>query len=286
LIMPTPSILVAGAGFMGHGIAQTAAVAGCNVQLYDLNREALQGALERIRWSLEKFRQKQPAPSPDPEEVLARISLAEELESASRVAFVIEAIAENAARKEDLFRCLHAISPKETVFCSNTSAIPISKLGAASGRPDRFCGMHFFSPVPLMSLVEVIRGTHASDQTVLRVMQLARDFKKEPIEVHRDVPGFIVNRLLLASVLEAIRLLEAGVADAPTIDKAMRLGCGHKMGPLEVADMAGLDVILNAVDAINEATLDAKYEAPLLLRKLVQAGHLGRKSGRGFYLPT
>lgn len=284
--MPTPSIFIAGAGFMGHGIAQTAAVAGFNVQLYDLNQEALRGALERIRWSLEKFRQKQPTTSPDPEEVLARISLAEDLESASRAAFVIEAIAENPARKEDLFRRLHAISPKETVFCSNTSAIPISKLGAGSGRPDRFCGMHFFSPVPLMSLVEVIRGTHTSDETVLCVTQLARDFKKEPVEVLRDVPGFIVNRLLLASVLEAIRLLESGVADAPAIDQAMRLGCGHKMGPLEVADMAGLDVILHAVDAIHEATLDTKYEAPSLLRKLVQAGHLGRKSGGGFYLPT
>lgn len=278
-----PSIFIAGAGFMGHGIAQTVAVAGFPVRLYDVNESALPVALERIRWSLEKFHQKKPETAPRPDLVMARITTAKSLEEASEVDFVIEAVAEKLEIKETLFRELDEVSPKETIFCSNTSAIPIRQLAFATKRPDRFCGMHFFAPVPLMALVEVIRCEHTSDATVERVTRLASEFGKEPVTVCRDEAGFIVNRLLMASIMEAARLVERGVASVADIDRAMRLGCGHKMGPLETADFSGLDVILHATEAIHKSTQDPMYEVPEILRNLVSSGELGRKTGSGFY---
>ncbi len=281
--MTSPTLFVAGAGFMGHGIAQTAASAGCSVILYDLTIENAAKGIDRIRGSLEKLKTKAPDTAPEPATVLARIRPSADLADAAEAAFVIEAIAENATLKEELFCRLDKVSPDETVFCSNSSAIPISRLAAATRRPDRFCGMHFFSPVVLMKLVEVIRGLATSDETIARVMALARQFGKEPVEVRRDIAGFVVNRILIAAILEAVRVVESGTADAASIDLAMRLGCGHKMGPLETADLSGLDVFLNASNAIYEDTGDAKYKPPTLLARLVASGHLGRKSGRGFY---
>ncbi|HWL54557.1 MAG TPA: 3-hydroxyacyl-CoA dehydrogenase family protein [Chthoniobacteraceae bacterium] len=278
-----PTIFVAGAGLMGHGIAQTAATAGHPVLLYDLSPEAVERGLRQIAWSLEKFHAKAPEKAPDPQEVLARITPTTELERLAEAGVVIEAIIEKAAQKEAFFSRAEEVSSQETVFCSNTSAIPISQLAAATRRPDRFCGMHFFNPVPLMKLVEVIRGIDTSAETVERVVTLARDFGKEPVVVERDTAGFIVNRILIASLLEAVRVLEAGLADAEQIDAAMRLGCGHRMGPLETADLSGLDVFLHAANAIHEDTGDPKFKAPPLLARLVAAGHLGRKTGRGFY---
>lgn len=268
---------------MGHGIAQAAASAGHPVFLYDLTEELAAKGIERIRWSLEKLRAKAPQTAADPQSVLALLRPTGNLKEAASAGVVIEAIAEKAQLKEELFGRLEKVCPKETLFCSNTSAIPISRLAASTNRPEQFCGMHFFSPVPLMKLVEVIRGTGTSDATIARVMDLAREMGKDPVEVKRDTAGFIVNRILLASCLEAIRVLEAGVADAATIDLAMRTGCGHKMGPLELGDMTGLDVFYQAANAIYEDTGDLKYKPPALLARMVAAGHLGRKSGLGFY---
>jgi len=281
--MTKPSIFVAGAGLMGHGIAQTAACAGHPVLLYDLKEEIAAKGLERIRWSLEKLKAKSPGTAVDPQTVLARVSPTENLGDAAGAAIVIEAIAEKAAIKQEFFRRLDEVCSEETLFCSNTSAIPISLLAASTKRPDRFCGMHFFAPVPLMKLVEVIRGIETSAHTIERITKLARDFGKEPVEVRRDAAGFIVNRILIASALEAVRVLEAGVADAQTIDFAMRVGCGYKMGPLEVADLSGTDVFYHAANAIYEDTGDLKFKPPALLARMVAAGHLGRKSGKGFY---
>ena len=281
--MSKPLIYVAGAGFMGHGIAQAAASAGYPVLLYDLKEEIAAKGIERNRWSLEKLKAKSPETAADPQTVLERLRPTQNLEEAAGAGFIIEAIPEKAALKEELFRRVEAVSSEETLFCSNSSAIPISRLAASTKRPDRFCGMHFFAPVSLMKLVEVIRGIETSDETINRVMTLAREFGKEPVEVKRDIAGFIVNRILIASLIEAVRVLESGVADAKTIDLAMRLGCGYKMGPLELADMSGTDVFYHAANAIYEDTGDLKYKPPALLSRMVAAGQLGQKTGRGFY---
>lgn len=265
---------------MGHGIAQTAAAAGFPVLLYDSRDTAITHGIERIRWSLEKLKSR--VPDLDTDAVTARIRPAT-LADAASASVVIEAIVEDAAVKEAFFHEVDAVAPAEAIFCSNSSAIPISRLAAATRRADRFCGMHFFAPVPLMKLVEVIRGLETSDATVASITGLARQFGKEPVEVKRDIAGFVVNRILIAAALEAVRVLEAGVADAAAIDEAMRLGCGYKMGPLETMDLSGIDVFVHAADAIYEDTGDPKYKSPALLTRMLAAGHLGRKSGRGFY---
>lgn len=281
--MKLQSIFIVGAGFMGHGIAQTAASCGYQVKLYDISQDAVTKALEKIKWSVEKLHSKDPENRPSADKVLANISPAHSLQDAAHCQLVIEAVAELPAIKKNVFAELDMICPQETLFCSNTSAISISELAASTRRPTQFAGMHFFSPVPLMKLVEIVRGLETSDTTIQSLMELARAFGKEPVEVKTDPAGFIVNRILLAGAIEAIRILELGVADAATIDQAMKLGCGHKMGMLETCDMSGLDVMLNAAENIFQDTGDLKFKPPQLLQRLVNAGHLGRKTGRGFY---
>lgn len=276
-------ILIAGAGFMGSGIAQTLAASGKPVLLYDISSTQLERAEQGIRWSVEKLHARKPELWPSPEELTSRITLTTDLEQVREVEMVIEAVAERLEIKAALFAELHKSCSPETLFYSNTSAIPITKLAELSGRADRFCGLHFFSPVPLMQLVEVIRGEQTADYVVQRAMQLARDCGKTPVEVRRDAPGFIVNRLLIAMLMEAIRLVERGVASVTDVDTAMKLGCAHKMGPLETADMSGLDVFLHAAEAIFQETGEEQYRPPELLRKKVRQGQLGRKSGQGFY---
>ena len=275
-------LFVAGAGQMGSGIAQSAASAGVDVTLFDLNDTATQGAVARMGWSLSKLHSKGVISEPA-DKVLSRIHTVTSLAAAATAEVVIEAVTELEPVKRELFKELDAICPKNVWFASNTSAIPITRLAAATGRADQFCGMHFFNPVPMLSLVEIVRGELTSDDTLARATNLAIQIGKEPIVVRRDKTGFVVNRILGAAIAEAIRLVEDGLADAADIDKAMRLGCAWKMGPLETADLAGLDVVLNMYQAMQEAEPNPVLAPPAMLQQLVEAGKLGRKSGGGFY---
>lgn len=275
-------LFVAGAGTMGHGIAQVAACAGLRVRLYDLADALLAAAVEKIRWSLDKLHQKGKLDR-EPAGILERLSTTTDPAEAAGAGAVLEAVPERLDIKLDLFRRLDSVCGAGVLFASNTSAIPITELAAATVRPDRFCGMHFFVPVPLMPLVEVVRGARTSDQTVADAVALGRKLGKEPVVVERDVAGFVVNRVLVAAALEAMRLLEAGVASAEEIDRAMVLGCGWKMGPLATADLSGLDVFLHTAENIHRETGDARFRPPVNLARLVAAGDLGRKTGRGIF---
>lgn len=275
-------IFIAGAGHMGHGIAQVVASCGLNVILYDVSADSLKSAREKMRWSLEKLHSKGVVKDPS-ETVLARVKTTDQLADAAGADLVIEAAPEREGLKRELFARLDGICPPQVVFASNTSAIPITKLAAATRRPEKFCGMHFFNPVPMLALVEVVRGDLTSDATVDVAMNFARRIGKEPVLVRRDQAGFIVNRVLGAAMGEAMRLIESGQAEAADIDKAMRLGCAWKMGPLETADLAGLDVVLNMYEAMQQDQPNPVLAPPASLKKHVAAGNLGRKSGRGFY---
>lgn len=279
---PIDTLFVAGSGLMGHGISQVAATNHVAVTVTDISDAILGKARDSIQWSLEKFHAKGRI-SEAPDVVLSRMTFTTDLEAAADAKLVIEAIPEREDLKRDLFGKLDKICGPEVLFASNTSAIPISSLAAATTRPDRFLGLHFFSPVPLMRLVEVIRGVHTSDATVKAVLPFLEKIEKDPVIVKRDVAGFLMNRIGIAAMLEAVRLLESGVGTAEDIDKGMRLGFGWKMGPLETTDMTGLDVILDAAEAIYNDTGNPMYMSPMLLKRLVAAGCLGRKSGRGFY---
>lgn len=278
----TPSIFVAGAGFMGSGIAQTIAACGNAVAVYDLSKERLEKSRQEILWSVDKIHSKDPSLCPDSKAVIEKITFTTELEIAKHAEVVIEAVVEHFETKVDLFCKLEGICPSKTLFFSNTSAIPIGRLAVVLRQPSRICGMHFFAPVPLMKLVEVIRADETSDATAMKAMELAAAWGKSPVLVRRDAPGFIVNRLLIVMAFEAIRMLEAGVATAADIDQAMKLGCSHRMGPLETMDLSGLDIFLDAGETIYQETSDPKFQPPPLLRQMVKEGRLGRKSGRGF----
>jgi 3-hydroxybutyryl-CoA dehydrogenase len=270
-------VLVAGAGQMGGGIAQVVAASGRGVTLYDSLPGAGERALERMRGSLEKLAEKG-APH-DPDEVLARVELADDLVSAE---LLIEAIVEDAAEKEALFERADGVMPPGAILATNTSSIPITRLAAATRRPDRVVGMHFFNPVPLMALVEVIRGLETSEDTAEAIAELARELGKTPAEA-RDFPGFVANRILMPLINEAAHALMAGVAEVEAIDTIARLGLNHPMGPLALADLIGLDTCVAVMEVLHDGLGDPKYAPCPLLRQYVQAGRLGRKSGRGFY---
>ena len=261
---------------MGSGIAQAIAASGRRVSLHDSAPGAVERGLEAMRRSLEKLAAKG---GPDPDEVLARVSPAEGLVPAE---LMIEAIVEDPRIKEDVFRRADAALPAEAVLASNTSSIPITSLGAVTGRPERVIGMHFFNPVPLMGLVEVVRGLETSDATAGAIVALAHELGKTPAEA-RDFPGFVANRILMPLINEAAYALLEGVADAEAIDTIARLGLGHPLGPLALADLIGLDTCVAIMDVLHEGLGDPKYAPCPLLRRYVQAGRLGRKSGRGFY---
>ena len=261
---------------MGGGIAQVLAASGRRVWLHDAVPGAVERSLESMRRSLEKLAEKG---GPDPDDVLARVEPAGELISAD---LLIEAVVEDAAVKEDVFRRADELLPDVAVLASNTSSIPITSLGAVTRRPDRVIGMHFFNPVPLMGLVEVVRGLETSDETAAAITALAGDLGKTPAEA-RDFPGFISNRILMPFVNEAAYALMEGVAEPEAIDTIARLGFNHPMGPLALADLIGLDTCVSIMEVLHRGLGDPKYAPCPLLRQYVQAGRLGRKTGRGFY---
>jgi 3-hydroxybutyryl-CoA dehydrogenase len=270
-------VLVVGAGQMGGGIAQVVAASGRRVSLHDAAAGAVERGIAAMRKSLAKLAEKG---GPDPDEVLARIEPVDDLVPAE---LMIEAVVEDAAVKEELFRRADGVLPPEAVLASNTSSIPITRLAAATRRPERVIGMHFFNPVPLLKLVEVIRGLETSDETAARIRSLAEDLGKTPAEA-RDFPGFVSNRILMPFINEAAYALLEGVAEPEAIDTIAKLGFAHPLGPLALADLIGLDTCVAIMEVLQEGLGDSKYAPCPLLRQYVQAGRLGRKSGRGFYI--
>jgi 3-hydroxybutyryl-CoA dehydrogenase len=270
-------VLVVGAGQMGGGIAQVVASSGRMVLLHDAVPGAVERALETTRLSLEKLAAK--GADLDPDAVIERVEPVEDIEPAD---LMVEAVVEDAAVKHDVFRRADEVLPAGAVLASNTSSIPISSLAAVTQRPDRAIGMHFFNPVPVMALVEVIRGRETSDETVEAIVELARELGKTPAEAN-DFPGFVSNRILMPFINEAAQALEQGVAEPEAIDTIARLGFNHPMGPLALADLIGLDTCVAILEVLRDGLGDPRYEPASLLREHVAAGRLGRKSGQGFF---
>ena len=276
-------IVVVGAGLMGSGIAQVSAQAGHSVVLRDVTQDALARARSGVESSLARFVAKERISRQDAEAALGRISTTTDLDAAAEADLVVEAVFESLDVKSEVFAALDRICRDDAVLATNTSAIPITQIAAATGRPEAVVGTHFFSPVPMMRLCELVRGYKTSDETLARARDFAESTGKECIVVNRDVAGFVTTRLVSALVVEAVRLYESGVASAEDIDTACRLGFGHPMGPLATADLTGVDILRNATRNIYTETQDEKFAPPETLNRMVTAGDIGRKSGRGFY---
>ena len=269
-------VLVVGAGQMGGGIAQVVAASGRRVSLYDAAPGAVERGLAAMERSLAKLAEKGGAA---PHEVLARVQPVDGLVEAD---LLIEAVVEDAEVKEEIFRSADAVLPHDAILASNTSSIPITRLAAATSRPERVIGMHFFNPVPVLELVEVVRGLQTSDETASAIVRLATELGKTPAEA-RDLPGFVSNRILMPFINEAAYALLEGVAEAEAIDTIARLGFAHPLGPLALADLIGLDTCVAIMELLHEGLGDQRYAPCPLLRQYVQAGRLGRKTGKGFY---
>ncbi|RJQ56263.1 MAG: 3-hydroxyacyl-CoA dehydrogenase family protein [Desulfobacteraceae bacterium] len=280
--MEIKEIFVAGAGLMGAGIAQVCAQAGYRVVLRDLTREIIEKGLKNIRWSAGKLVDKGKVQG-TVDEIMGRIEPATDLSKASHADFVFEAVVEDLAVKRELFGELDKICRPQAIFATNTSAIPITDIAEATRRASRVVGTHFFSPVPMMRILEITRGLLTSEETLTTAEALGKSLQKETIRVNRDVAGFALNRINFPSTIEAIKLVEAGVVSVEDVDKGMRLGFGRPMGPFETADLAGLDVGFNAMSAVYKETQDEKFHPPMLLQRKVKIGHLGRKTGIGWY---
>ncbi|MFI2299156.1 3-hydroxyacyl-CoA dehydrogenase family protein [Actinacidiphila glaucinigra] len=276
-------LAVIGAGLMGSGIAQVSAQAGYEVVLRDITDEALARGKGGIEASYEKFVAKGRLAAEDAAAALARITTTTDLDAAADADIVVEAVFEKIEVKQEIFRALDKIAKADAVLASNTSAIPITKIAAVTERPESVVGTHFFSPVPLMQLCELVRGYKTSDETLARAKAFAEEVGKTTIVVNRDVAGFVTTRLIAALVVEATKLYESGVATAEDIDVACKLGFGHAMGPLATADLTGVDILLHAAENIYTESQDEKFAPPELMRRMVDAGALGRKSGEGFY---
>lgn len=276
-------LAVIGAGLMGSGIAQVAAQAGWTVSLRDLDQPAVQRGLTAIRTSLDRFAAKDRLTAEQVAGTLDRITPTTELDAAADADLVVEAVFEQLAVKQEVFRALDRICRPDAVLASNTSAIPITQIAAATERPESVVGTHFFSPVPMMKLCELVRGLRTSDATLATARGFAEQVGKVCVVVNRDVAGFVTTRLITAFVVEAVKLVESGVISAEDLDTACRLGFGHPMGPLATADLTGVDVLLHAARNIHTDTADGKFVPPELMQRMVVAGQLGRKTGQGFY---
>lgn len=280
--MSIQKIFVVGAGTMGNGIAQTAAVSGYAVTMMDVNPDQLQRAQTTIAKSVEKLAAKGVIGEAQKQAALS-IQAAANMDGAAESDLVIEAATENPDLKFKIFKDMDRVAPSHAILASNTSSISITKLAAATRRPDQVIGMHFMNPVPLMRLVEVIRGLATSDATTQAILDACRQMGKEPVEA-KDSPGFISNRILCPMINEAIFALQEGIGTPEAIDTVMKLGMNHPMGPLTLADLIGLDVVLFVMEVLQRDLGEDKYRPAYLLRKMVDAGYLGRKSGRGFYV--
>ena len=275
-------VAVIGAGTMGNGIVQTFASFGSQVVMVDLDEKALERGRAAIAKSLARFVSKGTMAQTDADAALARVSTSTQLADAASVGLVVEAVAERVDVKRRVFAELDGVCAADTILSSNTSSISITTLAAATKRPDRVAGMHFMNPVPLMKLVEIVRGQESSDATIARIVEATCALDKEPVEVN-DFPGFVSNRILMPMINEAVYCLMEGVATAKAIDTVMKLGMNHPMGPLTLADLIGLDVCLDILEVLHRDLGDSKYRPCPLLRRMVAAGRLGRKSGKGFY---
>ncbi|HZG70679.1 MAG TPA: 3-hydroxybutyryl-CoA dehydrogenase [Chondromyces sp.] len=281
--MSIKKLMVIGAGQMGSGIAQVCAQSGYEVILNDLKEEFLERGLSVINKNLSRQVEKGRMTDEEKEAVIDRITKSISLQDASEVDLVIEAAVENMEIKTKLFAQLDEIAPQHAILASNTSSLPITEIAAATNRPEKVIGMHFMNPVPVMKLVEIIRGLATTDEVYQTIEDLTKTLSKVPVEVN-DFPGFVSNRILLPMINEAVYTLYEGVASKEAIDEVMKLGMNHPMGPLTLADFIGLDTCLSIMEILHEGLGDDKYRPCPLLRKYVKAGWLGRKSGRGFYV--
>jgi 3-hydroxybutyryl-CoA dehydrogenase len=275
-------VFVVGAGLMGSGIAQACAQAGIGVTMQDVSPEAITRALKKIEWSVNKFVEKGILKE-ESATVMGRIRAVDELSDAASADLIIEAVFEKLDLKQETFRTIDEIAKADAIMASNTSSMPITNLAAVTRRPERVLGLHFFSPVPMMQAVEVIKGAATSEETQQKAKEFVLQIGKEPIMVNRDVAGFVINRINFPSAIEAMHLVEQGIATVEDIDKGLRLASGRKMGIFETGDMVGLDVTHGAMMSMYEETGDPRWFPPMILRRKVKAGHLGRKTGRGWY---
>jgi len=276
-------VCVVGAGVMGSGIAQVCAQAGFSVNMYDIRQEFVEKGLNNIKGNLKRSVEKGRISQEEADKILGRITTTIDLKEAVReVDFVIEAAPENMEIKKQVFKDLDGFSPKHAILASNTSSLSITEIASVTGRPDKVVGMHFFNPAPVMKLVEVVKGQLTSQETVNIVKDLAKRLGKTPVEC-KDSPGFIANRICVPMINEAIMVLQEGVASKEDIDLAVKLGYNHPMGPLELADLIGLDTLLAIMETYYKEFNDPKYKPALLLKQMVRAGLLGRKTGKGFY---
>ncbi|MFJ3580931.1 3-hydroxyacyl-CoA dehydrogenase family protein [Streptomyces sp. NPDC090127] len=276
-------LAVIGAGLMGSGIAQVSAQAGWDVVLRDVTDAALTRGTDGIKASYDRFVAKGKLAAEDAEAALGRITATTELDAVADADVVVEAVFEKLEVKHEIFRALDKVAKDGAVLASNTSAIPITKIAAVTERPEAVVGTHFFSPVPMMQLCELVRGYKTSDATLATAREFAESVGKTCVVVNRDVAGFVTTRLISALVVEAAKLYESGVATAEDIDIACKLGFGHAMGPLATADLTGIDILVNATSNIYTESQDEKFAPPELMRRMVDAGDIGRKSGQGFY---